>query len=77
MTEICVEVWGVGCDVVDMMAEENLRSFQDDVYSEGPFCRDWRETRISLDDSTQTGTGGRQGKRGPPKEIARTYNFSS
>ena len=26
MTEICVEVWGVGCDVVDMMAEENTRS---------------------------------------------------
>lgn len=45
--------------IEDMMAEENLRSFQDDVYSEGPFCRDWRETRISLDDSTQTGTGGR------------------
>ena len=27
--------------------------------------------------ANQTGTGGRQGKRGPPKEIARTYNFSS
>ena len=39
---------GTGAD--DMMVEENLRSFQDDVYAEGAFSRDWRETRIHLAD---------------------------
>ncbi|RDX50110.1 hypothetical protein OH76DRAFT_1402976 [Lentinus brumalis] len=41
---------GIGTD--DMMAEENLRSFQDDVYAEGAFSRDWRETRIRLEDAS-------------------------
>ncbi|KAI0691546.1 hypothetical protein C8Q76DRAFT_803091 [Earliella scabrosa] len=46
---------------VDMMAEENLRALQDDLYAEGAFRRDWRETRISVEDaiSAGAGTGGR------------------
>ncbi|KAI0829604.1 hypothetical protein BC628DRAFT_1314187 [Trametes gibbosa] len=32
------------------MMEESLHALQDDVYAEGAFARDWRETRISLDD---------------------------
>ncbi|EJF57727.1 hypothetical protein DICSQDRAFT_182976 [Dichomitus squalens LYAD-421 SS1] len=55
---------GFAGDVEDMMAEENLRSFQDDVYSEGPFRRDWRETRIPLSDGTRSGTGSRGNSAG-------------
>ncbi|KAI0675055.1 hypothetical protein C8Q78DRAFT_1010248 [Trametes maxima] len=36
----------------DMMAEQNLRALQDDLYAEGAFRRDWRETRVSLDDAS-------------------------
>ncbi|KAI0356240.1 hypothetical protein OH77DRAFT_1401364 [Trametes cingulata] len=43
----------------DMMAEENLRSLQDDLYAEGAFRRDWRETRISLNDAPSSGTRAR------------------
>lgn len=39
----------------DMMAEESLHSLQDDVYAESVFRRDWRETRISLDDDVAGG----------------------
>ncbi|PIL34102.1 hypothetical protein GSI_03813 [Ganoderma sinense ZZ0214-1] len=46
--------------VEDMMAEENLRSFQDDVFSEGPFRRDWRETRIPFDDAIGSNPSGRR-----------------
>ena len=46
--------------VEDMMAEENLRSFQDDVFSEGPFRRDWRQTRIPFDDAIGTNPSGRR-----------------
>lgn len=46
--------------VEDMMAEENLRSFQDDVFSEGSFRRDWRETRISFDDAIGSNPTGRR-----------------
>ncbi|CDO75642.1 hypothetical protein BN946_scf184743.g2 [Trametes cinnabarina] len=35
----------------DLMAEENLRALQDDLSAEGAFRRDWRETRVSLNDA--------------------------
>ncbi|OJT09261.1 Mediator of RNA polymerase II transcription subunit 12 [Trametes pubescens] len=43
----------------DGMMEENLHSMQDDVYAEGAFARDWRETRISLDDVPSSASAGR------------------
>ncbi|KAH9940479.1 uncharacterized protein BXZ73DRAFT_88710 [Epithele typhae] len=36
-----------------------LHTFQDDVHAEGPFARDWRETRVeALDDPDPTADGG-------------------
>ncbi len=46
--------------IEDTMAEANLRSFQDDVFSEGPFRRDWRDTRISFDDAIGSNPIGRR-----------------
>lgn len=42
----------------DGLMEENLHAMQDDLYAEGVFARDWRETRISLED-VPAGAGAR------------------
>ena len=41
---------GPGGAGADMLGEATLRSFQDDVYAESAFKRDWRETRIPPDE---------------------------
>ena len=54
-------------DGVDLLAEETLRSIQDDVYAEGPFRRDWRETRVSPGvDGDATGSASGSGEQDPP-----------
>ncbi|OSD03951.1 hypothetical protein PYCCODRAFT_163808 [Trametes coccinea BRFM310] len=55
----------------DLMAEENLRALQDDLYAEGAFRRDWRETRVSLNDAPTAPTArpsrsAEQEDSGPP-----------
>lgn len=48
----------------DPKVEASIRSFQDDMYSDSLFARDWRETRMSnLHDSTGSG-GNRSGREG-------------
>ncbi|KAI8993842.1 hypothetical protein BD414DRAFT_480612 [Trametes punicea] len=51
----------------DFMAEENLRALQDDLSSEGAFRRDWRETRVSLNDAPSA-PGMRPGYRSAEQE---------
>ncbi|KAI0769653.1 hypothetical protein BD413DRAFT_627402 [Trametes elegans] len=55
-------------DADDLMAEENLRALQDDLYAEGAFRRDWRETRLPLDDGrASSGARSHEGHDdGPP-----------
>ncbi len=49
-----IQAQGNGYDKEDMMVEENLRSFQDDLFAEGAFRRDWRETRIRVETGAQS-----------------------
>ncbi|KAH9894990.1 hypothetical protein C8Q73DRAFT_745370 [Cubamyces lactineus] len=53
----------------DLLAEENLRALQDDLYAEGAFRRDWRETRVSLNDAT-TASSMRTGSRADQEDSA-------
>ncbi|KAL6308224.1 hypothetical protein BKA93DRAFT_726196 [Sparassis latifolia] len=57
----------------DSMVEGNLRTFQDDLSGESVFMRDWRETRIGVDDAVSSASRGR-GEQDDGTMIIPTYS---
>ncbi|KAH9858392.1 hypothetical protein C2E23DRAFT_767676 [Lenzites betulinus] len=59
------------------LMEETLHTLQDDVYAEGAFARDWRETRIALDAVPATSARARaeqhDGSGAPPLPAFNTH----